>query len=208
MRNQILVQAMRLFAAQGFEATSLQAIADAVGIRKPSLLYHYPSKAALYQAVLESIATYWNATLPRLLEATPAGPERLDTVMRAMVAFFTEDPDRARLVLREILDQPDAIQALIHGPMRIWVALVCDHIRQGQAEGRVYPDVDPEAYVIQVIDLVITGIATHASMGALLAPAAAADAPPPGAQLDRHIREILRVARRALFLPESLPMVT
>ena len=48
MRDRILSEAMHLAASRGFEATSIQAIADAVGIRKQSLLYHFSSKEILH----------------------------------------------------------------------------------------------------------------------------------------------------------------
>jgi hypothetical protein len=69
--------------------------------------------------------------------------------------------------------------------------------------------VDPEAYVLQVINLVVTGIATHECLGTLLLcgsdaqPASSSGAP--GAIHPRHTREILRVARRGLFLAEPAP---
>ena len=55
VRSEILRTATRLFAAKGFDGTSLKDIADAGGIRKPSLLYHFPSKEQLRLAVLEQL---------------------------------------------------------------------------------------------------------------------------------------------------------
>lgn len=51
-RSQILADASRLFAQDGYGDTSLRDIAEAVGVSKSTLLHHYPSKEALLSAVL------------------------------------------------------------------------------------------------------------------------------------------------------------
>ena len=52
---EILDTALELFSVQGFEATSLSQIADAVGIRKASLYSHFESKQAMLDAVVKDI---------------------------------------------------------------------------------------------------------------------------------------------------------
>jgi AcrR family transcriptional regulator len=105
VRAQILTQATRLFAKLGYDGTSVQQIADAVGIRKPSLLYHFKSKDELRENVLAEMLAHWNAVLPGLL-LKASTEERFDATMEALSEFFIEDPDRARLFLRETLDRP------------------------------------------------------------------------------------------------------
>jgi len=51
--ERILDEAAALFARRGFAKTSVQAVADAVGLSKAGLLHHYPSKDALLAALLE-----------------------------------------------------------------------------------------------------------------------------------------------------------
>ncbi len=47
--------AVELFGSKGFEQTSLREVADAVGITKASLYYHYPSKLDLLLAIIDPV---------------------------------------------------------------------------------------------------------------------------------------------------------
>src|SRR4051794_19232041 len=116
--------ATRLFARDGFDGTSLQVIADQVGITKPTLLYYYPSKDALRRAVLDNLAEQGKKPLPRLLEAFTSGHERFDALTGELVRFFRADPDRARLLEREMLDDPEGMRLRLQGSLRPWVLLV------------------------------------------------------------------------------------
>jgi TetR/AcrR family transcriptional regulator len=199
VRDQILAVATRQFAQNGFDGTSLQTISDEVGIRKPSLLYHFPSKDALRVAVHQKMLDHWNEALPRLLQAATSGEGQFDAVVSEMVAFFTRDPDRARLIVREVLDRPAVMTTLIDSHVRPWVDIVCNYIKKGQDRGTIYADVDPEAYVVQVINLVIASVATHACIGGLV-PAAQ------GPKVHRrHIDELVRVAKASLFKSVATP---
>ncbi len=186
-RDQILEAATREMAARGADAATLQAIADAVGIRKPSVLYHFPSKEALRQAVLGRLVGHWNQALPRIFRATAGdGPGRFEAVMRELVHFFVEDPDRARLLLRELLDRPGEMRPLLAEHVRPWVDLVADTIRRGQAAGHIHADVDPEAYVMAVIHLTLASVALGGASEGIV-------------DSDRLVTEVVRLARAGLF---------
>lgn len=83
---EIIDCAAGLFAHQGFERTSLQQIADALGYSKAGLLHYYPSKKKLYQAVVDAFVNRTRERIAMLLDIPP-GIER----------------DRA--MIEEILDQ-------------------------------------------------------------------------------------------------------
>ena len=60
-KQEILEASLELFSVQGFEATSISQIADAVGIRKASLYSHFESKQALLEALLKDILEQYEA---------------------------------------------------------------------------------------------------------------------------------------------------
>ncbi len=70
-KERVLRVAAELFAQRGFAGTSMQDIADALGVRKPSLYKHVPSKDALYADVLDTVLTPFSEALDDAL-ADPA----------------------------------------------------------------------------------------------------------------------------------------
>ena len=60
-KQEILEASLELFSMQGFEATSIAQIADAVGIRKASLYSHFESKQAILDALVKDILGQYEA---------------------------------------------------------------------------------------------------------------------------------------------------
>ena len=84
-----------LFAVYCDQDMRQRQIADEVGIRRPSLLHHFPSKEALYRAVLLDSFADWFA----LVEDATGGPRegwpQVERVLRAAFIFFEEHPEYA-----------------------------------------------------------------------------------------------------------------
>ena len=193
VRRQILTQATRLFAGQGYDGTSVQQIADAVGIRKPSLLYHFKSKDELRENVIADMLAHWNAVLPGLL-LKASTEERFDATMEALTEFFIEDPDRARLFLRETLDRPQSMKAMLGQFVQPWVNLLGEQLERAKGRGLVRADVDPEAYAVEVITMAVAGTAVIDTLDVILP-----ETPARGGTRKRHARELIRVARSSLY---------
>jgi len=197
-KTQILQVATRLFARRGYSGTSLQAIADEVGMRKPSLLYHFPSKAALREAVLHKLVARWETRFPEVLAASQGAEDRFNAMFTEAADFFRSDPNRARLILREMVDRPRETRELLGAAVSPWLQLVVETLRDGQEHGRVRSDVDPLAYIMECIALIV-GTFAAADLAAGLSGAASLEA-----SVDRQFREILRIARVSLFTEETL----
>lgn len=99
MAGHIARVAARLFAARGFDATSVREIVEAAGVTKPTLYYHFGSKEALAQALVTVPMTRLVEQTRGLLEGQ--GGDALAAVaamIEAQFEFCREDPDRARFV--------------------------------------------------------------------------------------------------------------
>ena len=82
--------ALDLFTEQGYEATSLRQIADALGINKASLYYHFPSKEAILRSVFEQRGSE-AAELAEWAERQPRSPGLIrEAVLRWVDSFSAE----------------------------------------------------------------------------------------------------------------------
>jgi hypothetical protein len=120
--------------------------------------------------------------------------ERFDATMEALSEFFIEDPDRARLFLRETLDRPEHMQAMLAQFVRPWIQLLGEQLERAKERGLVQQDVDPQAYAIEVITMAVAGTAVIDTLQVILP-----DDPARGTTRKRHTRELIRVARSSLY---------
>ncbi len=103
--------AARLFAQNGYDATSVREIVEAAGVAKPTLYYYFRSKEGLAHALLTLPLSNLVAALRQAVGTVEEPVACLEQVMEAQYAFCREDPDRARF-----------IYALLFGPLGAEVA--------------------------------------------------------------------------------------
>ena len=65
-KQKILGKALELFSNQGYDSVSVGEIAKAVGIKAPSLYNHFPSKQAIFEAMVESTAAQYEADTDKI----------------------------------------------------------------------------------------------------------------------------------------------
>jgi AcrR family transcriptional regulator len=104
----ILDRAAALFARRGFAKTSVQDIADAVGLSKAGLLHHFPSKDALHRAVLEQAGALGQRVLDQVGDM-PLGPARDRHALEVLVDVALAHPGLVALLLTPLTQgDPDS----------------------------------------------------------------------------------------------------
>jgi TetR/AcrR family transcriptional regulator len=99
--DRIVAAALDRFATAGFEATSLDRLAEGLGVRKQTVLHHFTSKDGLLDAVMTHAASVVSETVEAAL-VRPGEPwERLERVVHAVFALAARRPEYVGF-LREV----------------------------------------------------------------------------------------------------------
>jgi len=99
--ERILDAALTSFGARGYEATSLDALADQLGVRKQTILYWFPGKEALLDAVVAEAGEELAAVLERTLGRAGPGWSRVEAIVNSVFRLATRRPELLGLV-REV----------------------------------------------------------------------------------------------------------
>jgi TetR/AcrR family transcriptional regulator len=102
-RELVLTEAIRCFAVDGYDGTSLNDIAAGVGIKRQSLLHYFGSKDGLYREVFERMLSDWFVRLEDAINNNERGLRKVEYVLSVSFDFFADNPDYIRLVHREAL---------------------------------------------------------------------------------------------------------
>jgi TetR/AcrR family transcriptional regulator len=99
--DRVLDAAIESFGTRGYDSTSLDALAAELGIRKQTILYWFPSKEALLEAVIDRSAAELSEALEDALARAGPGWARVEAVVRAVFRMALRRPALLGL-LREV----------------------------------------------------------------------------------------------------------
>ncbi len=156
--RQILDAAVRVFAAQGYEASRVGDIAREAGVAYGLVYHYYGSKEAVLDAVFRESWGRLLAAVALAEETEEDAGEQLCLVVKIVLRSWRDDPDLVRLLVREITRNPhihdelDEIGQAFASLERI--------VRRGQANGtfRAEPDAKMAAWMLYgALEEVLTG---------------------------------------------------
>jgi AcrR family transcriptional regulator len=149
-REELTREASRLFAERGFHGTSMDALAQALGVQKGSLYSLIGSKQELLYTTMRAGATAFHAALDAVPERAPAA-ERVRQALRGHLRIVSEQLDVATVFTREwrylVGEHRDEIVAERRRYEERWRAL----FREGVEAGDLRTDLDVGAATLLVL---------------------------------------------------------
>lgn len=135
-RDNILDAALEVFSLHGFRGATLDQIADGAGLSKPNLLYYFPSKEAVHQALLTKLLDTW---LDPLRALDPAGDpvEEILAYVRRKLDLARDYPRESRLFAGEILQGAPRMRAVIEKDLKRLVDEKARVLTRWMDDGRI-----------------------------------------------------------------------
>jgi AcrR family transcriptional regulator len=144
-RDRILEAALATFAAHGTEGSSVQAVADEVGMSKQALLHHFPTKERLREGVYELLALRFREQLPAVAaELVSRSHDRYRALIELVLERFDENEAPSRFLAFELLERPGAVLAWLQTEAAPWLGLIKGVVEQSKDFKDGF---DPEAHV-------------------------------------------------------------
>ncbi|HEX4142336.1 MAG TPA: TetR/AcrR family transcriptional regulator [Pirellulales bacterium] len=100
-REEILAQAARLFAQHGYSDTDTQLLAETIGVGKGTVYRYFASKRELFLAAADRVMRELRDRVDTSIIGIDEPFVRIETAIRAFLAFFAENPEFVELLIQE-----------------------------------------------------------------------------------------------------------
>jgi len=157
-RDRILDAALRAYGTEGFAVTSLDALADQLGIRKQTILYYFPSKQAVFEAVIDAAAVDLVKAFDEEASRGLVGLDQVEAIVRRVFRLAVARPE-LRGLIREVT-RPGSLSA---DRLATQIAPVLDRARdflQREMDAGHLRRSDPEMLLLSLYSTVV-GVATE-----------------------------------------------
>jgi AcrR family transcriptional regulator len=155
-RAEVLEAAVRVFHAKGYDATSIQDIADEVGILKGSIYYYITSKEDVLFEILKEVH---EEALKAVQDASAVDGNSLQKIrgfVTTLARFNADNPARMGIFLHDFRSLSESRRKEIVRERDRYDRMLRKLITEGQDEGLVCPDVDPKLATLAIMGMINT----------------------------------------------------
>ena len=173
-RQEVMNVAARIFSEKGYEATSIQEIAEEVGILKGSLYYYIDTKEDLLFGVIKEAYDSALGVIKELEQREGNALELIEALVRRHAEVFAATRLQSSVFFREFRALSEERQKTIREAAVVYNRFVVAQIRRGQQSGEIKPEINARLAAIGIIGMMNSmafwyrpeGSATVAQIGA------------------------------------------
>jgi len=163
-QSEIVRVALDLAAARGVEKTTTQAMADAMGLTQGAVFRHFPTKDAIWLAVMEWVRAELGRVVGEAIAASVDPFDALERVLLAHVGFVARHPGVPRLLFAELEDARDTrLKQLIQQVMSGYERRIARLVAEAKARRLTDPRID-EANAATLFLGMVQGLVMQASV--------------------------------------------
>ncbi len=146
----LLRAAEEAFGSNGFRETRLGDIAETVGIRRSSLLYHFGSKEKLHSAVVDRAFKEMREVIAGSMTFGAPLPIQLDATIDSLLKFAQERPGLVRVILRQMVDPRGTNRDQIAAEMSTLVNSL-EQVVRGGSDGELAANFPVRQAILQIL---------------------------------------------------------
>lgn len=137
-RSRLLGVARRLFAQQGYHATTVPQVVAEAASSVGSFYFYFRDKEDVFAAVLEEFGARLATALNEAIDRETSTVRQMRAAVEALMTFFAENPDEARILIVESSGLGGRLESIRRG-------IVSSHVRgvQSALEAMKLPGIDP-----------------------------------------------------------------
>jgi len=155
-REQLVAEAIKLFGQRGYESATLDAVAEAAGVRKQSLLYYFPTKEDLFQTCVDDLSGRVARILEQALDGIDEEDDPIPRVIHAIFKLAQDSPEFPGFMREASWRGADVVQrfASVMDPLR---KRALQFLERGMVSGKVRKQ-DPILLLFMIYTAVVGSI--------------------------------------------------
>jgi AcrR family transcriptional regulator len=153
VEREILERAAELFAERGFAGTTVQDIADALGMSRPALYYYVKSKDVILEQLVENLSINDAKVLAAIRRRRAGEPvEKLREMARQLATNAASNPHQTQILAQSKHHLPDGIAKLNHDAERSVVQSLIWALEQGVRRGQ-FRALEPRTAALAIVGM-------------------------------------------------------
>lgn len=155
-RRQLLDAALAVIGEKGYSAATVDEIVEAAGVSKGVAYYHFKSKAAMAESILEEGLGQLIEQFEQLAEQSANAPEALTGMIEAFATRLFENKAFGRFFVSELWREGRVWSGSMRGLEDRLLDVLESQLARGQREGIIRPEIDPAFEAVALIGMVLT----------------------------------------------------